>query len=39
MVMVTDRELIRTIAIERLEGDDYLLCDTNDCHVGEDDDE
>ena len=36
--MLTDREIIRTLTLEHLEGDDYLLCTADQSHVGEDND-
>lgn len=36
--METDREIMRDLAIQHLEGEgDYLLCSANECAVGEDD--
>lgn len=36
--MLTDREIIRTLTLEHLEGEgEYLLCTSDECHVGEDD--
>lgn len=35
--MLTDREIMRDLAIQHLEGEgDYLLCSANECAVGED---
>jgi hypothetical protein len=36
--MMSDRELMRTLTIEHLDGEgDFLLCAADECHVGEDD--